>query len=345
MTAAILAVDGGNSKADIALVAADGTLIGAMRGPTVSHQAVGLGPGLDALETTVGHVLRHAGDDPGLRPVARVGIFTLAGADLPADMRLLQRALIERALVDEVIVLNDTHAALRAGSDRAWGVVVVCGAGINGLGVGPTGRTVRFAGVGEYSGDRGGGGDVGTAALAAAIRGRDGRGPRTSLERQVPAHFGLRRPDDLTLELYSGRLDSDRLRELTPLVFAAAADGDAVATAIVDALADEVVAWARAIIRRLHLTRRDVPVVLSGGVFRTTSEPFFARIRSGVASVAPGALVERLDAPPVLGAALLGLDRLELEPADRPAAETRLRSVLTDDRLRIGADARPRDEG
>ncbi len=339
MTAAILAVDGGNSKADVALVAADGALLGALRGPTVSHQAVGLEPGLDALEASVRHILQGAGARSDRRPVARVGIFALAGADLPADTRLLRRALVELGLTRKVEVLNDTHAALRAGSDRPWGVVVVCGAGINGLGVGPTGRTVRFAGVGEYSGDRGGGGDVGTAALAAAIRGRDGRGPRTSLERRVPAHFGLRRPDDLTVELYAGRLDPDRLRELTPLVFAAAADGDPVAVAIVDDLADEVVAWARAIIRRLHLTRQDVPVVLSGGVFRTTFEPFFGRIRAGVATVAPAARVGRLEAPPVLGAALLGLDRLDLDPADRRAAEARLRSELTDERLRTGGGA------
>jgi N-acetylglucosamine kinase-like BadF-type ATPase len=32
--AAVLAVDGGNSKADLALVARDGTLMAAVRGPT-----------------------------------------------------------------------------------------------------------------------------------------------------------------------------------------------------------------------------------------------------------------------------------------------------------------------
>ncbi|MEA2606007.1 MAG: hypothetical protein QOI00_764, partial [Chloroflexota bacterium] len=43
MTApAVLAVDGGNSKADVALVAADGALLGAVRGPTISHQATTL---------------------------------------------------------------------------------------------------------------------------------------------------------------------------------------------------------------------------------------------------------------------------------------------------------------
>lgn len=336
MRPAILAVDGGNSKADVVLVSPDGTLLGATRGPTVSHQAVGLELGLDALEASVRRVARAANVDPGARPVADLGVFALAGADLPADVRTLEHELDQRGLVDHVVVLNDTHAALRAGSDRPWGVVVICGAGINGLGMGPTGRTVRFAGVGEYSGDRGGGGDVGAAALAGAIRGRDGRGPRTSLERSVPGYFGLGRPDDLTTELYSGRLDPDRLRELAPLVFEAAAAADPVAVAIVDALADEVVAWARAMIRRLHLTRRDVPVVLAGGVFRTTHTPFFDRIRSGIAAVAPAARVELLAAPPVLGAALLGLDRLDLGPPDRRAAEARLRATLTDARVAAG---------
>ena len=336
MKAAILAVDGGNSKADIALVAADGTLLGASRGPTISHQAVGLEGGLAALEAVVASVLRQADAEPDRRPAAGLGIFALAGADLPADVRMLERGLRGRGLVDEVVVLNDTHAALRAGSDRPWGVVVVCGAGMNGLGVGPSGRVVRFAGLGEYSGDRGGGGDVGMAALAAAIRGRDGRGPRTRLEHDVPAFLGLRRPRDVTTELYLGRLDPDRLRALAPVVFSAAEAGDPVATAIIDALADEIVAWARAMIRRLHLTRRDVPVVLAGGVFQATHRPFFERIRSGIATVAPAARVEALDAPPVLGAALLGLDRLDLAPEVRRAAEARLRATLTHERI-VGA--------
>ncbi len=329
MTPEILAVDGGNSKADIALVAADGTLLAAVRGPTISHQAVGLEVGLDNFESSVGAALRLAGLDPDGRPVARLGIHALAGADLPGDVRLLDRGLRGRALTADVVVLNDTHAALRAGSDRPWGVVVVCGAGVNGLGVGPTGKVVRFAGVGEFSGDRGGGSEVGSDALAAAIRGRDGRGPRTSLERLVPAYFGLKRPGDLTTELYSGRLDPDRLRELPPLVFAAATDGDPVARAILDDLGDEVVAWAEAMIRRLHLTRNDVPVVLSGGIFRATYPPFVTRIRSRIEAIAPAARVRVLDAPPVLGAALIGLDRLDLPPAQHAAAETRVRSELT----------------
>ncbi len=334
---AILAVDGGNSKADVALVAADGSLLAAVRGPTISHQAVGLEAGLDTLERSVDRALVEAGQPRTRRPAAGLGVYTLAGADLRSDVRLLDRGLEARTITDDRVVLNDTYAPLRAGSDRPWGVVVVCGAGTNGLGIGPSGRVVRFAAVGENSGDRGAGGGLAVEALAAAIRGRDGRGPRTTLERLVPAAFGRSRPGDLTTDLEHGRLDRQTLRErLPPIVFAAAADGDPVAARLVADVADEIVAWAGAMIRRLHLTRTDVPVVLSGGIIRTPYAPFHDRIRVGIAAVAPAATVRPLTVPPVVGAALLGLDRLGLAPAELATAEVRLRTELTFARLGVG---------
>ena len=41
----LIAVDGGNSKVDLALVGEDGGLLSAVRGPTISHQARGSVPG------------------------------------------------------------------------------------------------------------------------------------------------------------------------------------------------------------------------------------------------------------------------------------------------------------
>ena len=86
--------------------------------------------------------------------------------------------------------------------------------------------------------------------------------------------------------------------------------GDAVARSIVDRLADELVAMGAALIRRLHLARLDPDVVLGGGVFRTEDSAFFERLGGGIRAVAPRASLVRLAAPPVVGAALLGLDRL-----------------------------------
>ena len=324
----ILAVDGGNSKTDLALVAPDGRLLAALRGPTTSHQQIGFEPGIERMAGLVADLRRQAGLATDA-PSARIGAFGLAGADTPADTRRLTEALVARGLASDGFVVNDAFMPIRAGTDRGWGVSLICGQGVNAAGIAPDGRTARLAALGDISGDWGGGHDIGTAALGAAVRARDGRGPRTTLETLVPIHFGVTRPIDVTRRIEAGVLEHRRLAELSPLVFAAAESGDGVARAILDRQADELVAMARSIIIRLHLTRLDPVVVLAGGVFASQDHVFDARVAEGIRAVAPAATVRRSEGLPVLGAALLGLDRLV--GVDRPghtAAVERLRASL-----------------
>jgi N-acetylglucosamine kinase-like BadF-type ATPase len=323
---AVLAVDGGNSKADVALIDGEGRLLAAVRGPTVSHQAVGLESGMDRLAELTTAVAAEAGLAGGSR-VAGIGVFSLAGADYPSDERMLARAIEARALVGKTVVVNDSFGALRAGTDRGWGVGLICGQGVNAAAVAPDGRSARFPAVGDIAGDWGGGTSVGLEGLRAAVRARDGRGPRTSLERVVPAHFGLARPASVTRALYDGRIREARIGELSPVVFAAATDGDAVARSIVDRLADELATMATALIRRLRLRRLDPEIVLGGGVFRATDPAFYERLEQGIREVAPRARLVHRISPPVAGAALLGLDRLAGQTV-APAISARVREAL-----------------
>lgn len=322
---AVLAVDGGNSKAAAAIVARDGRVLALADGPTISHQQVGLAEGVARLQALVARAARLAGV-PSAGPVAELGVFCLAGADGARDVAMLTAAIERAGLTRATTVMNDSRAGLRAGTDRGWGVIVICGSGVNCLGVAPDGRVAALPALGPISGDWGGGRDLGMAALGAAVRARDGRGPRTLLERLVPEHFALSRPVAVTEALYEGRLDEARLRELAPVVFAAAAEGDTVARQILERLADELAVMATAIIRRLHLTRTDVEVVLAGGIFRSDDGPFLARLAANVKRVAPRAQLIPMRIAPVLGAALLGLDRLEPK-ADRSALR-RLRKAF-----------------
>jgi N-acetylglucosamine kinase-like BadF-type ATPase len=254
---------------------------------------------------------------------ARVGSYCLAGADFPSDLRTLERHIMELGLARETAIRNDAFAALRAGSEKGWGIAVVCGAGVNAVGVAPDGSSARFAGIGDLSGDWGGGYGLGLAALGAAVRARDGRGSPTSLAERVPAHFGLARPGGVSRRIYEGSIEARRLEDLAPVVFDAAAAGDPVARAIIDRLADELATMAIAIARRLRIARRELDVVLTGGVFRATDPAFYERLEAGVRSAVPGARIHRLRDRPVLGAALMGLDELGVTRGG--AAERRLR--------------------
>jgi N-acetylglucosamine kinase-like BadF-type ATPase len=318
--APILAVDGGNSKTELLLVGRDGRRLAFVRGRSISHQAVGLEAGMRRLRSLL-EAARAEARLTGRGLAAELGVFCLAGADHRSEIGLLTRALEAQELVDELVVLNDTRAALRAGSPSGWGVAIICGSGVNSVGVSPDGRVAGLPALGDISGDWGGGLGVGQQGLAAAIRGRDGRGAHTLLEQTVPAHFGVGRPLSVTWALYRGRIAEGRLRELSPLVFAAAMKGDAVARGIVDRLADELATMAVATLRRLRLLRAEVDVVLAGGVIRTKDEGFFDRLAQQVGRHAPRVRIRRLTEPPVVGAALLALDRMR----HSGGAETRLR--------------------
>ena len=326
--AAVLAVDGGGSKIDAALIRRDGTVLGAARTHVRDGDQYGGEQHMNHVVEAVMAACVDAKLDHRL-PVADLGVYCLAGADLPADDRRIARWLGGRGITEQATVRNDTFAVLRAGTDRSWGVAVVCGFGINCSGVAPDGRITRFPSVGLLSGDWGGGTDVGGAAMWHAIRAEDGRGERTALSTMVPQHFGFKRPRQVLDAMYFGRIDEDRVAELSPTVFRAARQGDAVARSIVDRQADEVVALAATAIRRLRMTKLDVDVVLGGGIFLNEEEDFFERIRAGLEAMASDVHIRILSAPPVVGAALMGLDQLGAQRA----ARARLRRGLTHDRL------------
>src|SRR3954454_3672702 len=245
----ILAVDGGNSKTDLALVREDGEVLALVRGGNSSPHHLGLEGTVALLEALHADARARAGLDGDAR--AAVGHLLLAGLDLPVEEKRLHAAVGGR-WAQRLSVGNDTFAVLRAGTERGWGVAVVCGAGINCVGVGPDGRHVRFPALGAISGDWGGGYDVGLAALSAAVRSEDGRGPRTRLERAVPGHYGVGSPGELVEAIHLGRIAERRVLELPPLVFDAAAS-DAVAAGIVARLATEVLAFVCATLHRLEL--------------------------------------------------------------------------------------------
>jgi N-acetylglucosamine kinase-like BadF-type ATPase len=328
---AVLAIDGGGSKVDAALLRRDGTVLGAARILTragmegMPGEDEHMGPIVEAARSAA----RAAGRDPDAGPIAELGVYCLSGADLPVDDRRIGRWLRRHPITREDVVRNDSFAVLRAGTDRSWGIAVVCGYGTNCSGVAPDGRVTRFPAIGPVSGDFGGGVELGTMALWHAIRDEDGRGPATALRGVVPAHFGMRRASQVMQALYLGTLDTHRLTELTPLLFRTARRGDVVARDLVWRQADEIVAMATVAIRRLRLRKLDVDVVLGGGVFRNGWEAFLERIEAGIHAVAPGATIHVLDAPPVVGAAVIGLERLTAPLA----AQRRVRAGLTDARI------------
>jgi N-acetylglucosamine kinase-like BadF-type ATPase len=321
--AAVLAIDGGNSKTDVAVLDADGTLLALTRGPGSNAQVIGL----DAALAVIDQLVANARRDAGLSDAGRLATHTaayLAGIDVPQEETVMRAALSARRWSTSFAVDNDTFAVFRAGASEHWGVGVVAGAGINAVGIAPDGRTARFLSINETTGDFGGGGGLSRQVMWHAIRAEDGRGEPTSLQPAVTAHFGLPSVRDVAIALHLGELSEADLLGLTPVLFREAGLGDAIAHSLLDRQAREVALLARSAMRQLDLHDTPTQVVLGGGVLTARDPLLLKLIEQWMAREAPRGVVRVNDLPAIAGAALLGLDHL----GGSPEAEQRVRDAL-----------------
>lgn len=326
---AVVGIDAGGTKTAGVLASEDGRVLRTVAAGPANWQSVG--------RVEAARVYREVWD--GLAAAARdagAGIaaaaWGLAGLDRPRDEGILEEAIrglgpagAARAFV------NDTFLVLRAGTADGAGVAVVSGTGSNCVGVGPEGESDRIGGLGGEFGDDGSASDVGAAGLRAAFRGEDGRGAPTLLSRLVHERLEVERLDDLVDRFVEDAAPGERLQigEIAPLVFEAAERGDAVALEILRTAGRELGVSARVLARRLFPKDAAFPLVLGGAVLQKGAVPamrdaLVAEVRGGFPEVRPVVL----EAPPVLGAVLLALDRLASGGLASPETARRLEEDL-----------------
>jgi N-acetylglucosamine kinase-like BadF-type ATPase len=154
------------------------------------------------------------------------------------------------------------------------------------------------------------------------------RGPPTALTPALLAYTGTHSLDELLEGLVMERVQLDA--GAAPLVFQVAAAGDPVALDIIRWAGEELGEMAKAVIRQLELEPLEFDVVLIGSMF--DGGPLLVEpMRRTVLTVAPGARLVRLAAPPVIGAVLLGMEQAGLDPS--PA----VRQALAESAAVLGA--------
>ncbi|MEO6534173.1 MAG: BadF/BadG/BcrA/BcrD ATPase family protein [Pseudolysinimonas sp.] len=297
----VVAVDGGGSKTDAVALELDGAVVARASGP-------GSSPHFEGLEDSVATIDALVREVAGGRPVAHAAVY-LSGLDLPHEVSAFAEAVAAHNWAGpSTVVENDLWALLRTGTESPDAVAVICGTGINAIGVSAEGRVVRFAALGPISGDWGGGSGLGEEALWHAARDEDGRGPKTTLRDAVLRGMHVASVAELSVDLHTGRRSTAELAVLAPAVLEAARGGDATAIRVVDRQADEIVTFVTASLSRLGLEDRAIPVVLGGGLIRSGDARLLDGVRRGLAERAPHTEAVIVDDPPIVGAALLALE-------------------------------------
>lgn len=255
--------------------------------PSVNPNSVGQDASDRCLASLFTRIREHAGQGSGRGPASVRPAIWLASASVdPAkaadETRRCAKAARAGGLRAELVISNDVTPLVLDAAPGTGHVVVVCGTGSAFLATDGRSAPVRVGGCEYLGSDEGSAFDLGLFGLRAAVRGLDGRGPRTALSDRLAVQAGVPVPE-LARRLARAPFPKSAVAALAPAVLQAWLDADTVAGELVDAAIGELAAGARA--------ARDAATVgpgwrlsAAGGIV-TGCPPFFSRLAAAAAGL------------------------------------------------------------
>src|SRR6266516_3224613 len=235
------------------------------------------------------------------REIDRAGIF-LAGCGTAEDRQSLSRLCAEIWPNARIVSGSDRESGLAAALRHGDGIVVSAGSGSSVTG--RRGHRIENAGGwGHILGDTGGGYFLSIEALRLLLREYDVHRGEMQFATKVLHALSLNNLDEVVR--WAQTADKMEIAMLAPVVFEAAARGDARVTEIVETGAQVLSENTEAVASRLRLLAPKV--VLMGGLFHRDSiytHAFRRRLKKNL----PDARVATAERPPELGAAWLAAE-------------------------------------
>ncbi len=302
-----LGADLGSTKTHMVIADENGRILAFSKSGAGNYQSVGFDGMSRSLQDGLAQVVAQS--QLPLSAVAGAG-FGIAGYDWPSEEQQMAGIIAQLGLTCPVGMVNDAMAGLFAGAEASRGVALVSGTGCNCRGWDPeTRREGRVTGYGYHMGEFAGAAELVWRAMQLVTFEWTRRGPHTQLSQVFIDAVGAKDLADLIEGYTKGYYNVGAY--LAPRIFDAARQGDAIARDLIRWAGLELAEMAKAVIRQLDFEDSDFDVVLAGSMFDggpLLIEPMWETIQA----FAPHARLVHLDAPPVVGAVVLGMAQVGL---------------------------------
>ena len=298
-----LGADIGSTKTHTLIVDETGRALGFGESGAANHETVGY----DGMFKSMHNGLEQALRGTGLTKADITGAgFGVAGFDWPSEYDETASTIDRLGLNAKYKFVNDAVPGLVVGSDEGWGVVVVSGTGSNCRGWDrERKREGRVTGHGVLMGEGAGGTELMHRCMQLVGYSWSKRGPMTKLADAFIEHVGAKDLEDLIHGYTTGVFSLGA--EAAPIVFRVAEQGDTVARELIYWAGCELGEMANGVIRQLEFENLSFNVVMTGSMFEG-GNLLIAPMQETIHKLAPKARFVRLNAPPVLGAAMLGME-------------------------------------
>lgn len=298
-----LGADLGSTKTHTLIVDETGRALGFSESGPANHESVGYDGMFQSMQDGVEQALRAA----GLKKEEITGAgFGISGYDWSSEYEANVSVIDRLGLNAPYKFVNDAVLGLVAGSEEGWGVVVVSGTGSNCRGWDREHkREGRVTGHGVLMGEGTGGTELVHRCMQIIGYSWTKRLPKTALADAIIAHVGAKDLEDLMRGYTTSEYQVGA--EAARTIFRVAEEGDQVARDLIRWAGTEMGELANAVIRQLEFENLTFDVVMTGSMFEGGSmliEP----MRETIHKLAAKARLVRLRVPPVIGAAMLGME-------------------------------------
>lgn len=312
MKALFLGMDCGATKTHYSLCDETGAPLAFLQRGTASHEqfddgfagaeramAAGLADLLAAASPRAGRVLTPAD--------LACSVFGLAGADLPWQHRRLE-TIIQAMGFRNFRVINDAFLGIKAGTQSGVGICSINGTGTTCAAIGPCGRQLQIGGIGQLSGDDGGGTYLAQWVCRLIYESFYRGGRPTIMTGLLFDRLDIASPEDFIERCHGNRIDP---AEAVLTAFEAANAFDPEALALLDRVGTSLGRSVVAAATQLDFAGCPrIEIVMAGSVHVKAANPalrhaFEATVRAGLGQ---HATFHVLREPPVSGALVWALE-------------------------------------
>lgn len=298
-----IGVDGGGTKTAFALFDENKNMLETVTGSGSNHE--NLETAFDGASDIIIKGLNELCEKAGIKlSDVSFTLMGLAGIDHPYQYDIMCAKLREKGL-DNFEVFNDGFIVVKAGATGKSAIGYNCGTGVCCNGIGLDGKMLQLAGLGDFSGDISGGGNIVIEAFRLVYNELFLGLEKTLITPMVMEKYGFKDRGEVLglIEKIEGEDGAEHIRNMVAFFFEAAKQGDKPARDYCERMAVRGAQLIAALSNELDFGDGEVEVVLSGSINVKLDNKFYLDMLLSKAEEFSGKKLKfiKLDALPVTG--------------------------------------------
>ena len=261
-----IGVDGGGTKTAFALFDENKKMLASVTGPGSNHE--NLDTAFDGASDIIIDGLRALCDKAGIKlDDVSFTLMGLAGIDHEYQYEIMCKMLREKGL-ENFEVFNDGFIVVKAGATGKSAIGYNCGTGVCCNGIDLDGKRLQLAGLGDFSGDISGGGNIVIKAFELVYNELFLGLEKTLITEMVNKEYGFKTREEVLglIEKIEGENGGEYIRAMIGFFFEAVKQGDKPATEYCERMAKRGAQLIAALANQMNFGDGEVEVVLSGSI-------------------------------------------------------------------------------